>query len=64
MNQGTGPLALFWLGQGDLSLHGYIFISFTAVHFSSDYLFADLIEFANDNSISITKTKDYRVIEK
>jgi hypothetical protein len=39
-------------------------INIRVVHFSPDYLFADLIDFANDHSISITKTKDYRVIEK
>lgn len=39
-------------------------VNIRVVHFSPDYLFADLIDFANDNSISINKTKDYRMIEK
>jgi hypothetical protein len=39
-------------------------INIRVVHLSPDYLFADLIDFANANSISITKTKDYRMIEK
>ncbi|WP_066254348.1 hypothetical protein [Neobacillus drentensis] len=34
------------------------------VHFSPDNIFVDLIDFANENSISISKTKDYRILEK
>lgn len=34
------------------------------VHFSPDNIFVNLIDFANENSISISKTKDYRILEK
>jgi hypothetical protein len=33
------------------------------VHFAPDNIFADLIDFANENSISISKTKDYRILD-
>ncbi|MFT4417332.1 hypothetical protein ACLM5H_26290 [Fredinandcohnia humi] len=34
------------------------------VHFSPDNIFVDLIYFANENSIPISKTKDFRILEK
>lgn len=34
------------------------------VHFSPNNIFIDLIDFANENSISISKTKDYQILEK
>jgi hypothetical protein len=34
------------------------------IHFSPDNILVDLIEFANKNNIPISKTKDYRILEK
>ncbi|WP_456274747.1 hypothetical protein [Bacillus sp. AK031] len=34
------------------------------VHFFPDNIFVDLTDFANENSISISETKDYRILEK
>jgi hypothetical protein len=34
------------------------------IHFYPDNLLVDLIDFANKNNIYITKTKDYRILEK
>ena len=34
------------------------------VHFSPNNIFIDLIDFANENSILISKTKDYQILER
>lgn len=52
-----------WNNKGVI-IHVKKGVNIRVVNFSSNSVFIDLINFANKNNISISKTKDYLILEK